>query len=84
MSWDNFEDAVVKQSVAPGTKCGVGKLLDSLPDEAAKSIRRVFENPSFATSSIYRAIKERAPEEKIAEGTVARHRKGECRCGRTA
>ena len=69
---------------AIGVRCHVAKLRAELPEEERVALDRVLDPDNPAThSSITRAI-QAAYGSDIARNSIARHRLGECRCGRVA
>lgn len=58
--------------------CGVGLLLQKLPDEDVTVLRDALDNPDIGHSTIARALQ--AEGHQSAKGTVGKHRRGECKC----
>jgi hypothetical protein len=67
---------------AIGVRCHVAKLRSELPEEERIALDRVLEpNNAASHSAITRAI-QAAYGSDIQRASIARHRVGECRCGR--
>jgi len=67
---------------AIGVRCHVAKLRSDLPEEERIALDRVLDPSNSAShSAITRAI-QAAYGSDIGRNSVARHRVGECRCGR--
>jgi len=63
-------------------RCHVAKLRSELPEEERVALDRVLDpNNSASHSAITRAIQV-AYASDIQRASIARHRVGECRCGR--
>lgn len=67
-----------------GVRCRVAKLRAELPEEERVALDRVLDpNNPASHSAITRAIQV-AYASDIQRASIARHRGGECRCGRLA
>lgn len=69
-----------QKPVGRGSTCGVKLLLDTLDDIDKQALINAFNSPMFSTD-ISRALKSEGHD--IQNGTIARHRKGECNCDRS-
>ena len=67
-----------------GLPCSVAELLESLPDVEAKALRKMLAAPFrvWGHQDIEDALL--AEGHKVGRGTVGKHRRGSCRCGRAA
>lgn len=63
---------------AKGPGCSVGQLLDTLPTDEAKALAQAIRNPQWRATQI--AAELRAEGHRIGGDTVARHRRGGCKC----
>ena len=58
--------------------CTVGQALADMDDTLAEEVRAALNDPTLKGSAIARALTDRGWN--IAPTTLARHRRGECRC----
>ena len=61
-----------------GPRCTVAVILDELTPEDAAALRAAFSKQAFTAAAIARTLRKRG--HRITDGTVQRHRKGECSC----
>lgn len=79
MSLAEFID---QESQRPYQPCSVGDLLASLPAEDAQELVEALAGKAPG-AAIERALKRLYPDLDVpGQGTIQRHRKGVCRCGR--
>lgn len=74
--------AHTKGGTNQGLPCSVGTLLRTLPKKQAAELRQFLEAPwrVVTHTSLERAIREEGHE--VGTGSVGKHRRGDCRCGR--
>ena len=62
-------------------KCAITHRIASLSDDERETLAEALAEPDITTASIYRWLNKR--NVKVNWNTVDRHRKGECRCGKS-
>lgn len=65
-----------------GPPCSIATALSNLDPEDSDFLRELLADPDKPSSRISLAL--RAEGHEISQITVARHRRGECRCARSA
>ena len=72
--------AAIEAAVAkPGGTCGYRTVHALLDAADAKALTEAMATPNYTSAAIARALTDRG--HRISQGTVQRHRRGECRCG---
>jgi ribosomal protein RSM22 (predicted rRNA methylase) len=71
--------ATPPEPVIKGPRCGVGRLLVTLPDEDAQVLRAVLANQSWSPKRIAERL--RKADLVVSRASVQRHRNGDCLCG---
>lgn len=74
----SFLDEVIIDSSKTGSKCTMGVLLDSLPDDLRVQVEEAMATPAAAGTSIARVLTARGYP--CRAGVVQRHRRGGCTC----
>ena len=72
----------IKGGSNQGLPCSVGTLLNTLPKKDAAELRRLLESPwrIVPHNALERAI--RGEGHDVGTGSVGKHRRGDCRCGK--
>jgi hypothetical protein len=65
------------KATTKGPKCSVCTLIADLPTDDATALLAAFDDPSFTSAAITRALK--AEGHDLSTCTILRHRKRECR-----
>lgn len=65
------------KATVKGPTCSMCALIVTLKADDAKALQLALDDPSFTSRGISRALK--AEGHNIADGTVNRHRKADCR-----
>jgi hypothetical protein len=71
-----FADA--PEPTIKGPRCGVGRLLTSLPEADAEILRQVLANDAWTAKRIVERLG--GAGHRVSKSAVARHRLGECMC----
>jgi hypothetical protein len=71
-----FADAPAPQIRGP--RCGVGRLLSSLPEADADVLRQVMADDAWTSKRISERLS--GAGHRISRASIARHRLGECLC----
>lgn len=71
--------ATPPEPVIKGPRCGVGRVLVTLPDEDARVLREVLANQAWSPKRIAERL--RSADLAVSRASVQRHRNGECLCG---
>lgn len=66
-----------------GPKCAIAKLSETNP-EVYEQLLVVLEDETITAARISRKLKKLDPPVYIAQNRLTYHRRGDCRCGRTA
>lgn len=78
----DFDDLLAKEMAPPASNCTVGLILASLEEsQRAKVLRAMAEPKTTIPSSKIAAALGAVVGREIQPQTLARHRRGECRCG---
>lgn len=74
----NLSDDLVALENAPqqmrGPKCGVGQILDRIPDDERATLNRVIGDDRISAAAIARILQ--AHGHKIGHNSIVRHRRG--------
>lgn len=74
-----FLDLVKAESQRPGTECRIGTILKRLNKAEQAELRSALES-HFSAAAIARAL--RKMDLDCKPGSITRHRRGECICGK--
>lgn len=75
-----LKDAIHAQTTLPGPKCGLEILFATLSKPDIADLSECLADPSLKHTQISRGL--RAEGHTVSADIIARHRKGECSCGR--
>lgn len=76
----SLAEALAAEDVPPtkGPLCSVARLLSTLSEDDAATLRGALSDPRVKTSTIQRALRRNG--DTLAEQTIGRHRRGGCAC----
>lgn len=60
-----------------GAKCRTCELLESLPDNEREALQSALADPRFSNAGLAKILRDEGYQ--MADSTVRRHRRGECR-----
>lgn len=72
-------DAEKLKATRKGPTCSVTATLAVMSDADAKAFQAALDDPAIAHKTLSRAL--RSEGHNVADGTIRRHRNGECQCG---
>lgn len=77
----SLADRIAEQNVGVrrGPSCHVSHLLDQLPDRDRDDVLEALDNGTVTTTAIFRALRNDGHATSLS--SLARHRRGDCRCG---
>lgn len=67
------------ERTAPGPRCGVAKVLETLGEADRKTFLAALDNPAVEASTLSRALRNEGI--RLGYQTINRHRRGDCWCG---
>lgn len=68
----------IQASVAAKKRCTTGQTLESLPQDDRSDLEKAFADPTIASVTIVRVLKNRGVT--VSENGLNDHRRGRCRC----
>ena len=74
-----LEEFQAQRPVPRGPRCNLGKLFDSLDKDTAAELSALLQVDAPHTD-VARFISAKWPAFTVKDGTVSRHRRGECSC----
>ena len=75
-----LEEFQAQQPRQRGPRCNLGKLLSSLDDKTAAELAELLTVVDGSHTDLARFISAKWPDHAMKDGTVSRHRRGECSC----
>lgn len=76
----SFRDSLAASTEhRPGGRCTLGRVLTVLDSDDADALAVALSDPEVSATRIARAL--RASGHNVGDTSVARHRRGSCKCG---